>query len=497
MSSVSYNGSRLIPAPFVSVSKNYETTGDGEIIGSTFQLTITGTIVAFKGSPNSSRVFHTTSGFPADEVIATDARLGAIFRKQEAIRELFADQGKSMEFQSADGSQPMKCNPRLVGPIEFSSDTWFDRCEYTINLQCDELSVNGVSQGEDAFTEYISSASETWSIETSEDQPEGLGSNRTYRLTHSLSATGKRFFDDTGALVRPAWENARLWVLPKLGFDSDIALSSGVNNLPTYYQGLNHVRGENIGENTGEFSVTETWIMASGTSLEDFTINTRGDLDSGLTNVSIEGSIRGLETRDSNFNITSTKYDNAVTKFTAASGLALTRAQSYSGITLNISPNSTTIGRNPLNGNISYTFEYNDRPSNLLTSAKSESISINESFGVDVFASIGVLGRAIGPVLQGLGSKQALTRSLNIEAVYGSDYIGDGNAASRLITKHPRTDPTRNTEIQAVVDAANPILSGATNNIGQVATTSYVNNQSDNWDATGGRYTYQVEWTYE
>lgn len=496
MSSVSYSSKRLIPAPFVSVSKNYQTTGDGEKIGSSFQLSITGTIVAFKGSPNSSQVFHTTGGFPADEVIAANARLAAIFRKQEAIRELFSNDGLTLEFQSADGSQPMKCNPRVLS-IEFAADIWFDRCEYTINLEADELSVNGVAQGEDAFTEYISSASETWSIETSEDQPEGLGSNRTYRLTHSLSATGKRFFDETGSLLRPAWENARLWVQPKMGFDSVIALSSGVNNLPTYYQGLNHVRSENVGENTGDYSVTETWILASGTALEDFTVNTRIDLDSGLNNVSIDGSIRGLETRDSNFNITSAKYDNAVTKFNAASGLALTRAQSFSGFTLNITPLNTTIGRNPVGGTISYSFEFNTRPSNLLTSARSESITMSDSFGVDVFAAVGVLGRSVGPVLQGLGSKQATTRSLSIDAVYGSDYVGSGNATSRLITKHPRNDVTRNAEIQAVVNAVQPVLAGALNNNGAAASTVFVSDQSDNWDATSSRYSLQIGWTYE
>ncbi len=496
MSNVSYDGKKLIPAPFVSVTKNYQTAGDGEKVGSLFQLSIIGTIVAFKGSPNSSRVFHTSSGSPADEVIAANARLGAILRKQEAIRDLFSDEGKSMEFQSADGSQPMKCNARVLS-IEFSNDLWFDRCEYTITLECDELSVNGISQGEDGFSEYISSATETWSFETSEDQPEDLGSNRTYRLTHSLSAQGKRFFDNTGALLRPAWENARLWVQPRLGFDSVIALSSGVNNLPTYYQGLNHVRSENVGENTGDYSVTETWILASGTALEDFTVNTRSDLDSGLKSVGVEGNVRGLETRNANFNITSAKYDNALTKFNAASGLALTRAQSYSGFTLNITPLNTTIGRNPITGTISYSFEYNNRASNLLSSAKSESITMGDSFGVDVFAAVGVLGRSVGPVLQRLNTKNPTTRSLSIEAVYGSDYVGNGNATSRLISKHPRNNATRLTELNSIINATQPVLAGALNNNGAVATTVFISNQTENWNATEGRYSLQIEWTYE
>ena len=496
MSSVSYSSKRLIPAPFVSVTKTYQTTADGEKIGSLFQLTITGTIVAFKGSPNSSQAFHTGTGFPADEVIAANARLAAIIRKQEAIRDLFSEDGKSMEFQSADGSQPMKCNPRVIS-VDFSTDIWFDRCEYTVTLECDQLSVNGLPQGEDAFSELISSASETWAIETAEDQPEGLASNRTYRLTHSLTATGKRFFDSTNSLVRPAWENARLWVQPRMGFDTVIALSSGVNNLPTYYQGLNHVRSENVGENTGEYSVIETWIMASGTALEDFTVNTRTDLDSGLTNVSIDGNITGLETRNSSFEITSVKYDNAVTKFTAVNSQALSRAQQYSGATLNIVKLGSTIGRNPITGTISYSFEYDTRASNLLGSAKSEAISMSDSFGIDVFAAIGVLGRAVGPVLQDLNTKKETTRSLSIEAVYGADYVGGGTATTRLIERHPRNDATRLAEIQTVIDSVNPVLASSVNNIGNVATTVFISNQTENWDISTGRYSLNLDFVYE
>ncbi len=284
---------------------------------------------------------------------------------------------------------------------------------------------------------------------------------------------------------------------PKLGFDTVIALSSGVNNLPDYYQGLNHVRSENVGENTGEYGVTETWILASGTALEDFTVNTRDDLDSGLTSVSVDGNVRGLETRDSNFNVTSEKYDNAVIKLNAASGLALTRAQSYSVHNRNIIAINGTVGRNPITGTISYSFEFNTRASNLLTSARSESIAMGDSFNVDVFAAVGVLGRAAGPVLQNLGSQQATTRQLTIEAIYGAAFVGGGSATSRLITKHPRSNPTTLAELQAVVNAAHPVLSGAGNNLGVPATVAFVTNQSENWDITTGRYSYSTEWTYE
>ena len=201
MSRVLYGTSRLIPAPFVSVSKQYSKAGDGRIIGSIFSLTITGKMLAFKGSPDSSGTFWTSGGYPSDETVGTDSRLKAIIRKQEALRNLFSEEGLSLEFQSADGSAPMKCNPRM-NSIEFSPDVWYQTCDYTINLEADVVYVNGLALGEDAFSQYIDDASESWSFDTDEDKPETIGVPRTYRVTHSVGAKGKRFYDETGTLVK-------------------------------------------------------------------------------------------------------------------------------------------------------------------------------------------------------------------------------------------------------------------------------------------------------
>lgn len=494
MSRVQYDGKRLIPAPLVSLRKSYQTTPDGEKIGSVFNISVIGTLVAFKGSPTSSGTFWTSSGYPPDENIDNNARLGSLIRKQEALRELFSTDGLSMEWQSADGSQPMKCNPRVLD-IELQQGNWYNRIDYTITLEADVVYVNGAALGEDEYDEYISAADETWTFETTE-VPEGENMPLTYRLTHTVNATGKRFFDDAGDLVRPAWQNARNWVLPKLGFDSTIALSSGVNNLPTYYQGFNHSRSENIGEGNGNYGVTETWILSSGNALEDFTVTVREGLD-GLTQVGVDGRITGLDVRDSNFNITSNRYDNANTKFTAVSGVLFTRAQSYSGKSLNINPISTTVGKNPTAGNISYSYEYDTRPSNLVTATKSESITMSDSFDIDEFAAIGVLGRTVGPVLQTVGSHRPTTRGLNIELVFGADFVGGGSATSRLITNHPRQQSPQATELQSIINAANPVLAGALNNIGVPASTAFVSNQSESWDIITGRYSYSIEWTYE
>ena len=85
MSVISYRNQKIIPAPFVNITKSYERDAQGKKIGATFTITLTSKIVAFMGSPNSSSVFHTGTGYPADEVISDNSRLAAVLRKIESV----------------------------------------------------------------------------------------------------------------------------------------------------------------------------------------------------------------------------------------------------------------------------------------------------------------------------------------------------------------------------------------------------------------------------
>ena len=479
-----YNSKRLIPAPLVSIDKNFNRVNTTKI-GSVFTLTITGKILPYKGSPNKNGVFWDQGGYPPDDTVLTDSRLAAIFRKQEAIRKLFSVDGYSLEFQSADGSAPIKCNPR-INKITFPEAIWHDVCDYTIELECDVLYINGIAVGEDEFSEYISEAGESWQIETDE-RAEGIGLPNTFRLTHTVNATGKDFYNESGDLVKPSWQQARDFVLPKLGIDMAILNSSGVPVQQNYF---NHVRGENLDKYTGSYSVTETWLLASGSALEEFTVNTIKSADNGLTDVSIEGNIAGLEERSPDLSIITSKYDNAVNKWVEVSGLLLTRAQSYSGLNLNIIPQNYTIGKNPVTGTINYNYTFNNRKSNCVNGALSENITVTNSWDVDVFAAIPVLGRTAGPVLQAINTKQARTRGLNIELIMEnteSTGCGAANWTYLLIESNPRFVATSN--IQAIVDGVNPASLGASK--------TFVSKQDESWNPRTGQYNYNVEWTYE
>lgn len=511
MSIVSYNGSRLIPAPYVNISKSYTTSADGKMIGSIWNIVVKGSMLTYKGSPDENNVFYTGSNYPPDGRTTPDysvtfdenEHLGHVLRKQEAIRRLFATEGKSFEVQSFDGSAPMKCNPRIKS-ITFPEGNWFNRFEYEIQLESDIITVNGIPLGEDSnpdgtniFVNYISSLEDNWQIETQEE-PESNLIPRTYRVTHSVSATGKRFYDENGILVKEAWEQAKNAVLPRLGLDLNFLTLSGIRDIPIYFSGYNYLRSENINETNGVYSINETWLMSSGYALENFTIDIRKGVDNAFTRVGVQGTIRGLEIRDSGMNLIQSKFDSASGKFNEVRSYILDRAKAYSNLNrLHYIPISNTYTFNPFEGTVQYSYEYDDRPSGLIQNAIFENISVQNGWGVDVFAAIPVLGRARGPVLQSINTKRECIRSLNIEVTFDKNlYIGD-SGYTVLSVPHPRWTHPYSGNLAWIVANAHPISSFAINNLGVVANRAFVSDQGENWNPNNLHYSYNVSWVYE
>jgi len=484
-----YDNKKIIPAPFVSINKTYERAEDDTVLGTTYSITLIGKIVAWKGSPNSSGVFHTTSGYPVDEVVDHDSRLKAITSKQDALRKLFSTSGLAFEIQSLDGSQPIKFYPRIQS-INFPEGTWYQTCDYTIVMEADYL----LPENEDSEIGNIRSANEGWSIDTDEGNPESIDHPLTFRLTHNVNAKGKKTYAAASTFTS-ALNNAKAFVNSRLGFDSSIISSSGVNDLPSYYQGYNHVRSENSDELSGDYSVVESWILSSGNALENFTISTITD-EGGIGKVNINGNITGLTSKveplSSPYSSSDQKITNAETKFNMVSGLIYSRAMNYSGISnLGISPINTNIGKNPSAGTINYSYDYDTRPALCIDGSKSESFNLTENGYGDIFASIPVIGRVAGPVLQDIGTYTALSRSLSMEIVFGPSIINCSSITQiqNTFLLHPLLNPATSGQIQNIIEGLNPYNQGYS----QV----YKSSPQISWEPKTGRFSYNINWTYE
>jgi hypothetical protein len=391
----------------------------------------------------------------------------------------------------------------IINDISIPEGDWVFTSPYSISLLLNELPYG-------SGTGFVKDASEEWNIDFYDSQsqwswtlPGATGDAGTYllRLSHNLSATGKPRFTPTGTV--PAWQNARDFCIARLGADSTFVVQSGVLNLnPSSFGYYDHIRSVNTSETNGTYGVNETWIVrptgvtgiAASNALEDFTISIRQASETALNTVSIEGSIQGLENRTygtnpGDFTITTTKYAAATGYWNLVKDRLLGRADlllDTVSTTRNINPIplSTTIGHHPHTGNLSYAYEFDDRPTNCIANARAETITIIDNNPTDLFASLVVPGRTIGPVLQDLNTVTAATRELNIEAVMNpaTNCPTSGNVPA-FFTNRP------DAEINTLINA---IQNDLENTYSQVFRTQ----DQVSWSPKEGRISASVAWTY-
>ena len=457
---VIYNSNKIIPAPLIAVSKTYSRLPGGEKLSVQYQITVTGNLVAYKGSPDSSENFWTSSGYPADETSVQgdpNARLEAILRKQEALRGLFAEDGHAFEIQPLNGAASMKCYPK-VQSINFGEGQWYDLCQYTIVLTAEELL--GTGDPEDTAS-YITSASESWSLQEGENE-------EIFTLSHNVSAQGVDQYGPVG-LVNLGWVNAQTFVQALLGIDTDKIDSVGALNLDSgLLTGYNHTRVENLDEKAGTYSVAESWILSETDAIDNFNVDVTSSLTDPLNSVSINGTITGLNTKNGSFDITTNKFAAASGYYVSIAGDIFSRAQTYSNIALNAQALTETVGRNIKGGVITYNRTYNDRPSNIISEALSESVSVSEEFQGDIFAAIPVIGRAAGPILQNMNTKTQRSRSLTAQLTF---------TPSGAYGSPP--------SIQDIIDLVEP-----------TATQVFRSQDNQNWDYKTGSLSRNITWVF-
>lgn len=481
---MTYGDYEFSPVPLMSISKEIIKTGDGRNLSELFSINLAGSLVIIDGSGS---------------IVTIDGL-------QDDLMAAMSGDGELLEVK-CDDEVLLQCYPRIKN-VNIQSGVWVFKSDYSIDLEFDEIAPGSGNN-------FLSSASEEWQVEFAEDKayhtwnlPDGSTDTLPYqlRLTHTLNATGRSHYEDNG-LEKLAWEEAREWVIDRLGYDDTYVGNSSVFNLNTaLFAPYNHVRTTSIGETDGTFSVTESWLVINsgegiaGHALEDYNIELRRSADNGLTSIGINGTIQGLESRDygsnsGDFAITETKYDAAVDYW----GVVKNRLYGRAGMILNaeprtvggcgnrninINPLSQSAGHNPSTGTITYSYEYNDRPSNCVANSISESITVTDNNPTDIFANLTVLGKANGPVLQDIGTQTAFTRDLSIEVVMGCPASGCPSNATNvglLLAQRPTS------EVNNIVTAFEDDLQDAYNQV-------FRTQDNISWNPKEGRYSRNVSW---
>jgi hypothetical protein len=661
----------LRPTPFVQITKECLYNKKGKF-GITYNITLTGKILECEGTPYAlkpgtedlddffgSPVIQRIGPYgqfdgtpfsqrprPPRQQVMTPAV--AILSKQRAIRALFKKEGLVLSINDINDQSEAEVwfQPR-VQSINFSEGQYINTCDYSITLQADRLHRGAVSQenweseqDEEAKRDVllgkledvnIESFTEDWSLEVEDqlaeatrldgqasipghsDASDDLKFPKTYRLSHNISAVGKRRMNLDGTVYMEAWEAAKKFCQEYLITKNEGGLAYGSqseadikensaragyqypnNNdqtnppvvpepypngprlgdfligLPVYnndnreYQGTdfnsynsyNHSRNESIDEANGNYSLTENWVLATKPILEEFNTSISLSNSEAFTSVSIDGTITGLSSLRADEYATGipidgdapglnyqsaeppfqspaiigegspimegyqrgkTRYGNAKEwldlisnngLFNGTSDIFL-RAQKNCADFLNPFPLSISIAYDEVRGIITYSLQYNNRPLNLITGAISESIQINDTYPGDVFATIGVPGRATGPVLQYQGGRTEYKRDVSISLIMNDytqlfDWENRVNEApigvdkytlapyprrAMLLTKPSVRSPQKEELAQLLLSLSPANEPGVRKWFAQPPT--------ENWTPKDGSYTLNISWVYE
>ena len=307
-----------------------------------------------------------------------------------------------------------------------------------------------------------------------------------YSLTHNVTAQGEPFsgLDPTHL--------AQQFVGTKLGFSNIMSGVSGILNSSGVV--CNNFRTVSVNKTDGTCNASETFVInPSGRYREDFEISTNTSLEDAYTTIDINGTIQGyanISYPDPNVPVegSTPKFQNAMTAWDSISGITYSRANSFYKInpkhlaflasnSLNPTTLSTAFGYNITEGTITYAYSYNDRPINCVADALTETININETEPNDIFASLTVLGRKSGPLLQDIGTSGARTRDISIDAFL----------------------PIR-TGCNVAVDFASPteyanLVNEYEANLVSSYGSVYINSHTTSWQPKIGRFTFNKSWT--
>jgi len=532
---ISVNGNVIRPTPFISVSSQpIRTSSENAWLGTDYTITLTGTILDSEGSPFSGGGFQANYNRPAAEAIDTGDASHSILTKQNALRYLFSQEGMYVEVLNADADfTPALSFNATLESINFEEGSYVNTCRYTVTLKTTAITnhqqqVENASLAFDGFAGRISDIQESWSIEVDESASEtiqtfdGNGNligdyfiPRGYSIVRNVSATGRTTYN--GGIKIDAVTNAKAYLVEKnyfvtgpqaypnynaiTGTYGDLTLS-----LIGYMGGYNHVRTENIDTTNGTVSYTDTWNILRDIAYESYSFSISYDNQNAFISINIDGTIRGVDASQAytaryggtEGTAANTKIQNALIKFNTISNnqswtytnpLYL-RANAAVFQTLNPQPQSVSISRNDIAGEINYSVQFNNRPQNIVSSALSESISVNDTYPGDLYTLIPVIGRPTGPILQYIGGRTEYRRSVNIELIFPYTNVHYGTNRTALMLSKPTLYEPPRTQINNLIKELSPLNEPGIRKC-------FLDPPQESWNPREGRYSISLNWVYE
>jgi hypothetical protein len=531
---VRFNDQTVLPAPVVTFGKAYNISDDGTSLGASYTVNFAGQILQNKGNPiatsgaNFSSTFSsaswTTTETPDDDPIhgisSSDLLISTITKLERLRSALVPATGVKVEVVGFNHNKGIKFYGDVKQFSVESEGNWAKPANYSIDFTCNSF-IESANSGlftasEDNFTYYIESASETWGFQEADQVVVNTGDwtsvSKVYNVTHNLNAKGKRVYSSTGIVDLQPWQQASGYVVGVLGLGSSRTPASFLG-APSGYYASNRKIVENVDKLGGAYSIEESFTyVPSGSipsgimALEETSMSIERS-EGALTTINLQGTITGLNTYAPTGVSMSVvdKYTNANSYYNAVSSHLYNRVRQNSGLPwVHPMPKTTTVGRLPNAGQITYSYSYDDRPPNLIPGSISEEISVSDIYPGQIFSENPAIGRNQA-ILTYLGSRSSYRRSLNITvnmnpitrnwsyANVNSSGLWTGATASGVrnwFAQKPSL--TQTSYFQGIYDALNPA-----NESGVITSKVFHKEPQENFNVKTGVYTYNIEWTYE
>lgn len=513
-----YNGKRLSPAPLVSIQAERffgSVVGPNDLIGAQWAVTLNGTIV-----PTGSG--GTTFTDPAYGVLN-------VFKEKNEIFSAFTPSNQKFTAE-VSGS----CNGFMISgypavksiTMDDSTDNFTQTASYTVELIFPSTTIGFLdivsgAYGLESITTNYSTSNEKLPFTYLNERQGGIQT-----LTRTISAKG--LDTQTGidplevppiglrpAPIQSALMNAAAYVASNAGGCpniSGIGFPSGDPPAGVFITGENvdcflQNRTQDWDPVEGSFSQTDTFLRmdSSGT---DFNSSGNPVRDEYTWDVSYDWSAGGINTLSINGTVQGFAAFEPAAIFSGQATTAIANAENYLTIAqtgriefiksvasgravhpaIGYNLQSANINTNPVEGSIGYSYTYvTQAPLN--TGVLSETINVTRTNPSQVFAELQVLGRALGPVLQDIGTQTAYSEELSIEAVVLPQPGDSGVALSAGGEYEPFNGAP---DYQKIVNSHEKAISGRFGDDIAIFKT----NDSESFDVKTGRYTRNVGYIY-
>lgn len=371
----------------------------------------------------------------------------------------------------------------------------------------------------------LSSATETLDIKKEDDSFSFLGHNihtenspyHAYTITHTVSAEGILNNKDSREAFEEAFNYVNSHKKDSLSVSNtdvfDRSLFSSINQKSlavgasnsivvddsqiAMYGEYNKIRTASADVVGGSYSLTTVFFLSREESLIDITGSYNRD-EYGDASVSVEGTIRGLSSlgpispQHNKIEQARKTYTNIAGDLGASSKIYLFANDIFGRY--NLTPSCLELRNKALNysfgenkgaGTIAFNVSYKVVPtvlnvllqgitgSMVATATISDSNRKNAGYDMATTVVIPIIGRAAGPIIQNMSTTKERTRTAMIDVTIEPCYRSPDNSTVRQ---------------QTLAAVAQYAPSG---------TNVYINNFTESWEWTNGKYQGTLEWIYE